>query len=80
MTKAELQAEVARLKDKCDRQARMLQRLFPDKSPYDAFFICGEGGERDGNGLPERIHVCPAYGCDWSQIYERTKLAEGPEW
>jgi hypothetical protein len=38
----------------------------------DIFFICGEGGEKDNNGLPERIHICPAYGVDWFQVYERT--------
>lgn len=79
MTKAELEAEVARLKDKCDRQAMMLRRLFPDQSP-DTYFICGEGGGKDGNGLPERVHVCPAYGCDFSEVYEKTGRSIGPEW
>lgn len=44
------------------------------------FFICGEGGEKDKNNLPERIHICPAYGVDWFQIYERTDKTFGPEW
>lgn len=44
------------------------------------YFICGEGGEKDRNNLPERIHICPAYGCDWFQIYERTDKTFGPEW
>jgi hypothetical protein len=43
------------------------------------FFICGEGGEKDKNNLPERIHICPAYGVDWFQIYERTDKTFGPE-
>jgi hypothetical protein len=46
----------------------------------DIYFICGEGGEKDQNNLPERIHVCPAYGVDWFQIYERTDKTHGPEW
>ena len=46
----------------------------------DIYFICGEGGEKDKNGLPERIHICPAYGVDWFQIYERTDKTFGPEW
>jgi hypothetical protein len=46
----------------------------------DTYFICGEGGAKDTNNLPERIHVCPAYGCDWFQIYERTEKSFGPEW
>ena len=46
----------------------------------DIYFICGEGGEKDKNNLPERIHICPAYGVDWFQIYERTDKTFGPEW
>ena len=46
----------------------------------DIYFICGEGGEKDENNLPERIHICPAYGCDWFQIYEKTDKTFGPEW
>lgn len=44
------------------------------------YFICGEGGEKDQNNLPEQIHICPAYGVDWFQIYERTDKTFGPEW
>lgn len=44
------------------------------------YFISGEGGEKDKNNLPERIHICPAYGADWFQIYERTDKTFGPEW
>lgn len=44
------------------------------------YFIGGEGGSKDDNGLPEQIHICPAYGVDWIQIYERTDKTFGPEW
>lgn len=79
MTKAQLEAEVERLTDKCDRQAMMLRRIFPDRNP-DTYFICGEGGEKDANGLPATIFVCPAYGCDFSTVYERTECGIHPEW
>lgn len=46
----------------------------------DIYFICGEGGSKDENNLPERIHICPAYGCDWFQVYEKTEKTWGPEW
>lgn len=46
----------------------------------DIYFICGEGGEKDYNSLPERIHICPGYGADWFQIYERTNKTFGPEY
>jgi len=45
----------------------------------DIYFICGEGGAKDKNDLPDLIHVCPAYGVDWFQIYERTDKTVGPE-
>jgi hypothetical protein len=38
----------------------------------DIYFICGEGGEKDKNNLPKQIFICPAYGADWFQVYERT--------
>lgn len=71
MTKAQLQAEITRLKAKCDRQAILLQRIYVEHNP-GVYFIAGEGGEKDRNGMPERIHVCPAYGCDWSMVYHRS--------
>jgi len=46
----------------------------------DIYFICGEGGDKDKNGLPKQIHICPAYGVDWFQIYERTNKTFGPEY
>jgi hypothetical protein len=46
----------------------------------DIYFICGESGEKDKNNLPKQIHVCPAYGVDWFQVYERTSSTWGPEW
>ena len=44
------------------------------------YFICGEGGEKDTNGLPESIYICPAYGVDWFQVYKKTDLESAPEW
>lgn len=50
----------------------------PEASGY--YFIAGALGEVDRNSLPEKLLICPAYGCDWTQIYERTDRATGPEW
>ena len=44
------------------------------------YFICGEGGQKDDNNLPDQIHICPAYGVDWFQVYQRTDRTHGPEW
>ena len=71
--------EIERLREKCNKQAMVLRRLTPDKYP-GVYFIHGELGEKDQNGMPEKIMVVPAYGCDWSQIYERTEKTVGPEW
>lgn len=46
----------------------------------DIFFICGETGSKDDNGLPENILICPAYGVDWFQVYTKTNQTHGPEW
>lgn len=67
-----LEAKV-KLYDKIDVYIRS---AYPEKSGY--YFICGEGGTKDDNGLPERIHVCPAYGVDWSMAYQRTDKTSGP--
>ena len=66
-------------KDGYDAAMRILKSTYPDKFP-DAYFISGEGGKKDENGLPKQIHVCPAYGVDWFQIYERTDKTHGPEY
>lgn len=55
-----------------------LKTSYPDKS--GSYFICGEGGVKDGNGLPERLHICPAYGADWMMLYTRTDKTSGPEY
>ena len=50
----------------------------PEKT--GAFFVCGEGGERDEMGLPEMIMVCPSFGLDGFAIYKKTKDYSAPEW
>jgi hypothetical protein len=42
------------------------------------YFICGEGGEKDSVGLPEKILVCPAYGSDGFAIYTKTSDYSAP--
>jgi hypothetical protein len=71
--------EIERLRKKCDDQAMILRRLTPDKFP-DTLFIHGEVGKKDSNGMPEKLLVVPAYGVDFSYVYERTEKTIGPEW
>ena len=37
-----------------------------------AYFLAGGLGEIDDNYLPQFVEIVPAYGCGWSQIYEKT--------
>jgi len=63
--------EIIRLREKCDKQARILHHVFPDKS--GRYFISGQGGEVDDNGLPETVSICPAYGVGWTVTYRRDR-------
>jgi hypothetical protein len=76
---ARLTEEIERLTKKCDMQANILRRLTPDKFP-GTLFISGVLGEWDGNNMPQKLLVVPAYGVDFSYIYERTEKTTGPEW
>lgn len=46
----------------------------------DIYFIAGGVGKMDENGLPEKLMICPAYGVDWVQIYQKTDETFGTEW
>lgn len=46
----------------------------PDKF-QEVYFICGDSGDKDSLGLPEKILICPAYGLDYAVEY--TKSSEG---
>ena len=66
-------------KDGYDAAMRIVKSTYPDKFP-DNYFICGELGEKDVNNMPQKIMVCPAYGVDFSYVYEYTGVTTGPEW
>jgi hypothetical protein len=55
-----------------------LRTSVPDKSGY--YFIAGALGDVDRNLLPKELLICPAFGVDWMQIYERTDRTTGPEY
>lgn len=59
---------------------KLKQILFhakPDKFA-GMFFICGEIGDKDSMGLPEKILVCPAYGLDGFAVYTKTSDYSAP--
>jgi hypothetical protein len=39
------------------------------------YFICGEAGDKDSMGLPDFIHICPAYGADFrtTTLYKKVE-------
>ena len=61
------------------RVHKMVRHLSAEKLP-GVFFICGEAGEKDDMGLPEKILVCPAYGLDGFAIYTKTSNYSAPEY
>ena len=71
--------EIERLREKCTKQAMILRRLNPEHFP-DTYFICGEAGEKDQNGMPAKIMVAPAYGVDFAYEYVYNGRVTGPEW
>ncbi len=46
---------------------------------FGVFFICGAAGEKDKNGVPEEVYICPAYGSDVSYVFTRGGTF-APEW
>ena len=70
----ELEAYEGELRDLRKLKSLIKHELLAEKLG-EIYFICGEGGEKNKNGLPERIHICPAYGVDWFQVYERTNTS-----
>ena len=63
--------------ERAEKLAQILRHAYPEKS--GAFFICG-AGPIGNDGLPDHVSICPAYGADWSVLYERTDKGVKPEW
>jgi hypothetical protein len=61
-----------------ERERTRFRHTHPEMT--GAYFISGESGNKDRNMLPDRIHICPAYGCDWTVQYAKTEFSSGPEW
>ena len=70
--------DLAKAREKDIRTTQILCKAFPEKSGH--FFICGEAGEKDSMGLPEKIMVCPAYGLDGFASYKKDRDYDAPGW
>jgi hypothetical protein len=81
---SELHNDCLQYIDYLEKKLKLLEKIdmlmktsYPEKTGH--YFISGELGQKDDNGLPEYIQVVPAYGVDWHMLYKRDR-AFGPEW
>lgn len=61
-----------------DQHRVILKHILADRT--GVYFICGESGDKDKLGLPEKIMICPAYGLEGMAVYTKTKDYSGPQW
>lgn len=54
-----------------ERERERYKHSYPEMT--GAFFLSGGRGTKDENGLPKFVTICPAYGCAWDQVYEKTE-------
>lgn len=64
-------------KEALEAAIKILGHVFPENS--GRYFICGEGGQKDEMGLPDRIHICPEYGSEIVVIYEKRETCKPME-
>ena len=70
--------EVLLLRKKVEKYETILKHAMAEKS--GVFFISGEAGEIDNNGLPDTVFICPAMGLDWSVAYRKDRDYSAPGW
>ena len=66
---------IQRTNTELERENNYLRGILASIAPKQTrgFFICGAGGKVDKNGLPTWISICPAYGVDWADQYQKHK-------
>lgn len=71
------------MKEITDEEYELFQRLtkiwFHSSEKSDSFFICGEAGNSDENGLPEYILVCPHDGINVTAVYEKKAVGRNEQ-
>ena len=71
----ELEAEIKHLRKALEIYERERNRYKHAKPEMTgAYFLAGGHGEIDDNYLPQFVEIVPAYGCGWSQVYEKTDI------
>lgn len=61
---------LARAIDIYGRERQRFQHTYPEITGQ--YFLTGGHGDKDNNQLPQFVTICPAYGCAWEQVYEKT--------
>lgn len=70
--------EIKRLREENEKMKYFLQHNVFAEKQYGVYFVCGEAGDKDLNGVPEHIFVCPAYGSDITYCYNRIDSSDAP--
>lgn len=50
---------------------KVFKHIFPEKT--EAYYLCGEQGEKNQIGLPEYVIICPAFGKQELARYQRVE-------
>ena len=61
--------EIQKIIEQNERLKNMLSHIFSERT--GDYFICGQSGDLDGMGMPERIFVCPSWGLDGFLVYKK---------
>jgi hypothetical protein len=56
--------------DLYERERARFRHAHPEMT--GVYFLSGGHGIADDNELPQYVRICPAYGCNWEQVYEKT--------
>jgi hypothetical protein len=73
MTREQLIEQIVHLRralDLYERERARFRHAHPEMT--GVYFLTGGHGETDANELPQFVRICPAYGCAWEQVYEKT--------
>ena len=71
---AQAEEEVEKLRKALDIYERERERFRHAKPEITGeYFLTGGHGERDANQLPQYVRICPAYGCAFEVVYEKTE-------
>ena len=72
-----LEGEVLHLRELIAKFKNIFIHANPERF-QEAYFICGEGGEKDSMKLPTTILICPAIGLDGLAVYTKTRDYSAP--